>query len=107
MISDIKQERLKDDPMYDTQKDAAAIISDALKDSVRALMNETRKQIDEQMETTKEEAQARKSEEEKQEEELLTADNEKEKKQTEIKEYIEEQHIIDEDALGIAVDQRI
>lgn len=107
MISDIKQERLKDDPMYDTQKDAAAIISDALKDSVRALMNETRKQIDEQMETTKEEAQARKSEEEKQEEKLLTADNEKEKKQTEIKEYIEEQHIIDEDALGIAVDQRI
>jgi hypothetical protein len=107
MISDIKLERLKDDPMYDTQKDAAAVISNALDSSKRSFINEARKLIDEQFETMKEEAQADKSEEEKQEEELLTADTKKEKDQTEIRQFIEEQHIIDEDALGIAVDQRL
>ena len=93
--------------MYDTQKDAAAVISNALDSSKRSFINEARKLIDEQFETMKEETQADKSEEEKQEEELLTADTKKEKDQTEIRQFIEEQHIIDEDALGIAVDQRL
>lgn len=107
MISDIKLERLKDDPMLDTQKEAAEIMSSALDATIREFMNEARKEADQRSEAAKEEANTHKSEKERQEEELLTADNEKEKKQTEIKKFIEEQHVIDEDALGIAVDQRM
>ncbi len=107
MISDIKLARLKDDPMYDTQKDAADVMSSALDASVREFINEARKEADDRAETVKEEAQAHQSEEEKIEEKLLTADREAEKKQSELKKFMEEQHMIDEDALGLAVDQRL
>ena len=107
MISDIKLERLKADPMYDTRKEADEIIGTAQKDLIRELMDEVKEHTDEQMETKWDEARTRKSEKEKQDEELLAADTEKGKNHTELKKYIEEQHIIDEDALGIAVDQRL
>ena len=107
MISDIKLARLKDDPMYDTQKDAADIMNSALDSSVREFINEARKQADDRAEAIKEETRAHTSEEDTTEDEQLTADREAEKKQTELKKFIEEQHMIDEDALGIAVDQRL
>ncbi|MCH5265504.1 MAG: hypothetical protein J1F02_06365 [Lachnospiraceae bacterium] len=107
MIQGIKQERLKYHDMVDTQKIAEEIMDDALKQAVKDITEEARENMDNTFEATKEEAAKRKSEEEKREEELIASETDKEKTRVELKKYIEEQHIIDEDAIGLMVDKQM
>lgn len=107
MISEIKQELLKYHDMVDTQKEAEEIIINALEQAIKELVEEGREHIENSMEETKEEALEKKSEESRTEEELLSADHEQEKAQEELKKYIEEKHVIDEDAIGLVVDEKM
>lgn len=104
MVSEIKIERLKHHDMVDTQKQAEGMIKDAIKDSMKDLVDEGVEKAEENFEEAKEEAAKKKTEEEKAEEEIISSESETEQCKSEVEKYIEEAHVIDEDAIGLVVD---